>query len=249
MSPTPRVSVITACLNAGKTIRRTIESVLSQTFPGIEHIIIDGASIDSTLDIVGEYRVSRVVSEPDSGISAAFNKGIRASTGDVIQLLNADDRFESNDTVLRAAEALQSDPGRGFVFGDIIIDGSPPFVWRGNPQYGRSIRFVARGVHHPTMFVRRNLYDRYGLYDEKLKLAMDYEWILRVHQAGERGLYAPGVVVRMGEGGLSSSAAREAFREVREVSILHGLHPMLAYSYYFARIMKRRLLFPQISLY
>ncbi len=245
-SPNSLVSVITVCLNAEKTIRQTIESVLKQTYKPIEYIVVDGVSTDSTLKIVDEYRkeIAVVIREKDEGISDAFNKGIRSANGEYIQILNADDMLEK-DKIECSINILQKNPQAGYVFGDIIVlDESGKTVLRiiGNNSYATSIHRTMDRMNHPTVFARRKLYDNYGLFDLQWKVAMDYEWMLRVHKNGEHGIYSPDVCVTMRRGGNSDRQRTAAYREVRDISILHGYNNVFARAYYALRLVKNFLL-------
>ncbi|MCF5518200.1 glycosyltransferase family 2 protein, partial [Pseudomonas sp. PA-3-6E] len=118
-----KISIVTVSYNSATTIRDTIESVLSQDYENIEYIIVDGASKDSTMEIVNEYadKISKVVSEPDKGIYDAMNKGISLATGDVIGILNSDDFYESNQAISSVVEKFSAAPESQVVFGDIVF--------------------------------------------------------------------------------------------------------------------------------
>ena len=165
----PLVSIITVCLNTEKTIRRTIESVIAQTYGNIEYIIVDGGSTDRTLEIIGEYRshVGLLISEPDQGIGDAFNKGIARSSGEYIQLLNADD-FMPPEKIAISVGRLVRHGDAAFVFGDmLVIDGSGTTLYRlhGDPDYASSIACLVPRVNHPTFLVRRSVYEKHGVFD------------------------------------------------------------------------------------
>lgn len=245
MNPTPLVTVITICLNSEKTIRRTIESVLRQTYPSVEYIVVDGGSSDGTLNIIKEYtpKIARLISEKDGGISDAFNKGITAASGDYIQFINADDILHPNK-IERSVKALQDHPAASFIFGDIIKKDATGIGTRipGDPHYARSISFVMNRVNHPTMLVQRSLFQDYGLFDARWKTAMDYDWILRIHKAGKRGVYSADVIVQTESGGISDAQRLLAFRECRDISIRHGKNRIFAYCYYGMRLMKHLIL-------
>ena len=218
-----------------------MESVVGQTYPRIEYLIVDGGSTDETLHILGRYRrkLSKVINEQDRGISDAFNKGVNASSGDFIQLLNADD-YLAQDKIEKSVMRLQAHPSAGFVFGDIIrigVNGTQKRIM-GDPHFRRWIRFTMGRLNHPTVLAERNLFERYGLFDERWSTAMDYEWLLRVYNEGIRGIYSPNVITYMGAGGKSEAGAYTAFREVRDISILHGFNSVAAYGYYALRAVK-----------
>ena len=172
----PLVSVITVVYNAEKYLSDAIESVLNQTYPHIEYIIIDGGSSDGSLDIVHRYqdRLAYWISERDNGISDAFNKGIRAATGDIIGILNADDWYEP--TAVEVAVAA-FDKTSGVVSGGLQcwLHQSRDFAYL--PDDTKLYREMT--VNHPASFVRREVYQQWGGYQEKYKLAMDYDLMLR----------------------------------------------------------------------
>jgi len=228
----PLVSVITVCLNAKHTIRQTLESVLGQSYRNIEYIIIDGESTDGTIDIIDEYRdrISLCISEKDCGISDAFNKGIRLAHGEYIQLLNADDWLPP-DKIEKSVQNLVKTPETGFVFGNLELigeSGESDILILGDPDYGRKIRYMMPRINHPTVLARRSVYDQCGLFDTCWKIAMDYEWFLRISNYGVIGSYDPEIFAYMREGGISGNWWA-ALREDREVAIHHGLSRPVAY--------------------
>ena len=239
----PLVSIITVCLNSVATIRAAIESVERQTYSPIQYIIIDGGSTDGTLADIKKHsdRVDILISEKDRGISDAFNKGIALAKGEFIQLLNADDTLDDRK-IERSVALLQSNPQAGFVFGDIVkVDtaGNREEV-SGDPNYARMIRYTMGAIPHPSVLARRRLYDLYGGFDLRRKIAMDYDWLLRIHRGGERGIYSNEIVVVMTAGGMSDANMLAAYREVRDISIEHGLPQMIARTYYVARFLKHK---------
>jgi glycosyltransferase involved in cell wall biosynthesis len=240
---TPLVSVITVCLNSASTIRDTIKSVINQSYSNIEYIIVDGGSTDGTLQIVADYKnkITHLISEKDNGISDAFNKGLRIAKGEFIQLLNADDVMPK-DKIAKSVTKLKAHPECGFVFGDIILRSNTGKEKRisGNADYRKSISRIMRRINHPTVFARKLLYDKYGLFDVKWKIAMDYEWHLRIDKGGEFGFYYPENVVVMSPLGVSNINTNAAIREVRDISIMHGYPKVLAHSYYLVRIVKNK---------
>ncbi len=245
MNTPPLVSVITVCLNAEKTIRRTIESVIGQSYSSIEYIIVDGGSTDATSTIIKEYndKIAKTISEKDSGIGDAFNKGIAVATGEFLQFINADDVLLPQK-IEYSVRIFQENPDAAFVFGDIIKINEKGDGLRisGDPFYARSISYVMNRVNHPTMMVKRSLFTRFGVFDKQWRVAMDYDWILRIHRAGLRGVYSSDIVVQTQSGGISDAQRLRAFRECRDISIHHGKNRIFAYCYYGMRIMKHIIL-------
>ncbi len=178
-----KVSVITVSLNSEKYMESCIKSVISQDYKNIEYIIIDGKSTDSTLKIAEKYKnnIDILVSEPDKGIFDAMNKGIKLATGDIIAILNSDDYYSDNSvisTVVKEFETYNTDS----VFGNISI--ISPFTskvirkWR-DKKYKR--KNFKKGWHpaHPAFFVKREIYEKFGVFNLKYRIAADYELMFR----------------------------------------------------------------------
>jgi glycosyltransferase involved in cell wall biosynthesis len=179
------VSVITVCRNSEEHIERTIESVINQTYPDIEYIIVDGGSTDSTLDIIRKHedRISYWVSEPDEGIFDAMNKGISLATGDLVGIINSDDWYFEY-TVQDVVNASLEDPGAQVFFGAMYyVDRDGRFQW----AWESSLWEIENDfqMSHPTCFIRRSVYDDYR-YQTKYRLLSDYDLMLRLHLAGMR---------------------------------------------------------------
>jgi glycosyltransferase involved in cell wall biosynthesis len=196
------LTVITIVRNAEKYIERTITSVLAQTYPNINYIVIDGASTDGTLAIVNRYRhrIATIISEPDSGIADAWNKGLGLAKGQVIGLLNAGDEY-APDAASKAVAALSS--GLDLVYGDTDLVADEGGILRHNR--GRfSLWFYSGGFgfYHPSCFATRALYERVGGFNTRLRYAMDSDWIARAAMGGARIGHAV-VRARMVDGGVS----------------------------------------------
>lgn len=238
-----RVSLITVCRNAEATVGRTLSSVRRQDLPGLEHVVVDGASTDGTAAAIRDgLRPGDVfVSEPDRGISDAMNKGLALASGAVVQFVHADD-WLSDGQVARALEALEA-TGADYVYGDLIFykGGVPDFAYKGDPGYARSIARRMPALNHPTVLCRRDAFERVGLFDLRYRCAMDYEWFLRLHRAGGRGAYAPGVVGHMNHDGVSNTAFRRTMTEVRDIAVRHGRSRPLAAAEARFRILKMTL--------
>jgi glycosyltransferase len=202
-------SIITVCLNAADTIRNCIESVLMQKQP-VEYIIIDGGSIDGTLDVLQEYRkwLSKVISETDDGIYDAMNKGIALASGEIIGMLNADDFYNSPNVLTKVSKTFSSNDVH-CCYGDLVYvyknDTDRKFrYWRsGNFSYRRF--FLGWMPPHPTLFVKKCVYEQYGYFNLNLGSAADYELMLRFlvkHRLS--AAYIPETLVRMRAGGISN---------------------------------------------
>lgn len=218
-----KISVVTVCFNSADTIQGTIRSVLSQTYPEVEHIVVDGASTDGTLEVIARYRdrLAKVVSEPDGGIYDAMNKGIELASGEVIGFLNADDVYADDEVLTRVAGCIEGE-GLDALYGDVgfFRSASPEVTVR---RY-RSVRFrpdrIAWGwmPAHPTLFVRRAVFERYGNFRTDYRIAGDFEFVARVfHENALCYRYLPEVLVRMRIGGVSTGGWRNTLLLNREV--------------------------------
>ncbi|MFA7942787.1 glycosyltransferase family 2 protein [Pseudomonas brenneri] len=219
-----KISIITVSYNSESTIRDTIESVLAQTYPNIEYIIVDGASKDNTMGIVSEYSgsIAKVVSEPDKGIYDAMNKGIALATGDVVGILNSDDFYENTTALATVAAAFTKNPASALVYGDVV------FVEPDNLQqvtrFYSAAHFRAWKLRfgwmppHPGTFIRSTVYRDVGPYSLLYKISADYEMFVRL-LLGKRLQYSHinQVLVRMRSGGVSTSGVRSSLRLNREI--------------------------------
>ena len=222
-----KVSVITVCFQAARTLGATIDSVRRQTHPEVEHIVIDGGSTDGTVEVArarGE-RIARFVSEPDGGIYDAMNKGIALATGEVVGLLNADDVY-AHDRVLERVMARMEDPAVEAVYGDLQYvregKGGGPWVvvrhWRSG-EYDRRKLGWGWMPPHPALYLRRSAYERAALpdgrwFDTSYRCAADYDFMLRVLSGcGVRPAYLPEVLTLMRTGGVSNRSVGHVIRK------------------------------------
>ena len=217
-----KISIITVSFNSQSTLRRTIESVLSQNYDNIEFILIDGGSTDWTLAIINNYkdRINFFISEPDRGIYDAMNKGIIAATGDVIGILNSDD-FYSDESILKKVADKFNETTCDATYGDLIyvksIDASKIFRYWKSGYF--SVKKLRRGwmLPHPTFFVKKSVYEKFGLYNTELNSASDYEMILRLlYNCNIKVNYIPLVMVKMRVGGTSNANLINRLRANRE---------------------------------
>jgi len=201
------VSVITVCLNSAGTIENTINSVLVQDYRDIEYIVIDGGSTDGTLDIINSYRnkIAKVISEPDNGIYEAMNKGIRSSTGDIIATLNSDDVYTEHTIVSGIVEFMKSN-SLDAAYGDLAyIDRNRTDhitrFWKAGKYKKGAFRY-GWVLPHPTFFCRKEIFERFGYFNDKLQVAADFELMLRfVEKHNIKVGYLPKVIVKMRKGG------------------------------------------------
>lgn len=206
-----QISVITAVKDNASTLGPTLGSLRSQSWGAVEHIVVDGVSTDGTLELIAAHRsqIAKFICEPDKGLYDALNKGIAASTGDVIGFMHADDLYEST-TSLQSIAAAFEDPAVEVVYGDLV------YVRRSDTR--RVVRYWRAGTYdrgnlahgwmppHPTFYARRSVYSQFGTFDTRYRIAADYENMLRIlWRGGVNACYIPEVLVRMRTGGMSSS--------------------------------------------
>lgn len=209
-----KISLITVCYNSEEHLRSTIESVLHQTYPDIEYILVDGNSSDQTLDIIKGYESAffgrlKWISEPDQGMYDAMNKGIRMATGDVIGILNSDDFYTSEfilEQLVNEFEKKKVDA----VYGDIHYvnnsDLSKPIRYYSSRFFYPSLMKFGYMPAHPSFYCKRNVYEKYGLFDISYKVAADFELLLRLIYIHRITIaYLPMDFITMRVGGASSS--------------------------------------------
>jgi glycosyltransferase involved in cell wall biosynthesis len=225
----PLVSIITIVYNGEKNIENTIKSVVNQTYPNIEYIIIDGGSTDGTINIINKYRneIHLIISEPDNGISDAFNKGLRHVSGEIVGIINADDWYDK-ETVEKVVRNIKD---VDIVYGDLRF-------WKKN-----KIDFVLKADHkhldqemtinHPTVFVRKKWYDQFGLFDEAYECAMDYDIMLRFKVNNCVFGYIPEVLANMRWGGISDKRWIRGCRETLIIKNKYLPHNKLRNRLYF----------------
>lgn len=226
-----KVSIITVCYNSAETIGDTIASIASQQYRNKEHIIVDGASKDKTVDIIKHASsVTRYISEPDKGIYDAMNKGIKLATGDIIGLLNADD-FYADDTVLTQVAETFEDPTVQACYADLVyVDKNDTSrvlrYWKSRPFRAGLFKYGWMPAH-PTFFVRREVYEQWGNFNLDFPRQADFELTMRfleIHQI--KSVYIPRIWVKMRIGGASNNSIKgiikgnlEAYRACK----LHNL--------------------------
>jgi len=223
-------SIITAVYNNRENIADALESVRSQTYPDIEHIIVDGDSNDGTLDILLPQGLCRgrqdmddrmiIVSEKDNGIYDAINKGIKMATGDIIGLLHSDDLFADEFVLSKVLENFQQ-KSVDAVYGDLVYVHSSDInkvirYWKSGEYNPKKMKYGWMPPH-PALFVKRDIYEKYGLYDTSLKIASDYEMILRLfwkHKISTA--YLPKIITKMRWGGASNKSFANLLTKSKE---------------------------------
>lgn len=222
-----KISVITAVFNSKDTLEQALASILSQSHPAVEMIVIDGASTDGSLDILERYRqyFGVFISEKDGGIYDALNKGIKSATGDVIGFLHADDVLQNTEVLGKVAAAFL-DPEVDAVYGDLVyvarnnIDNVLRY-WRGG-IYGNKSFQHGWMPPHPTFYVRRSIFERLGGFDTRYRIAADYDLILRFLAVEKiHSIYIPEIMVRMRVGGISNQSLKSIVRKsLEDINVL-----------------------------
>lgn len=220
-----RISIITVCKNSENSIRKTIESVLKQTYKNIEYIIIDGLSTDNTLSIVNDYISKgfqiKLVSEEDYGIYNAMNKGIKLASGDYIGLLNSDDFYEINAVENIVNNLKKEEMQIAYGMTRVLLNGEEEQIIM------HSHRFLERAmICHQSIFVSKKVYNEIGLYNEDYKYVADYDFLLKAKKHN-KVVFTPiyKIVVNYNSGGLSMSkeGKTEYFRLLFDYRIITGL--------------------------
>ena len=204
-----KISIITACYNSEKTIKRTIESVLNQDYTNLEYIVIDGCSKDGTLDVINQYRekIDILISETDKGIYDAINKGILLSTGDVIGILNSDDVFYDNYIISSIALKFIDNANLDSIIGDIVFLNSKNKIHRYYTSSNWTPKKFSWGIMppHPSFYCKKNIFLKFGLYRLDFVIAADYELLIRFLLINKIIYeYIPKIIVKMSLGGLST---------------------------------------------
>lgn len=242
-----KVTIITAVYNGAEHIKSCIESVLSQDYPQIEYIVVDGASKDNTLEIVKSFgnRIAKVISEPDKGMYDAMNKGIRAATGDIVGILNSDDFYVDSTIISQVVKALEQSKADS-LYADIA------FVSKDNLD--KTVRYYSSGSFkpwkfrfgympaHPSFFLKKAMYDKHGLFKTDYKLCADFDLLVRLYHTHHiSSTYLPKMVVKMRLGGKSNQSLKNILllnREILRGCLENGITSNIAFIYlkYFTKI-------------
>jgi len=226
-----KISLITICYNSVATIEDTIKSVINQNYNDLEYIIVDGGSKDGTLDIVNKYKdkISKIISEPDKGIYDAMNKGIKMATGEIVGILNSDDFYKNNSVIKNIISEFEKNNIEA-CYGDI------EYIDRGNID--KVVRIWKAGEYkkeklnsgwimpHPAFFVKKEIYDKYGLFNLDFRIAADYELMLRFLLKGIRVKYINNILVSMREGGFSGQSYKQrknGWDELKRAWVINNL--------------------------
>lgn len=223
----PLISIVTVSFNSETTIRQTIQSVLNQTYVNIEYVIIDGGSTDATMMIVQEYGEAfskkniayKFLSEPDKGIYDAMNKGIHLCEGKWIGIINSDDYYET-DALELVHNCICDSPDAELIYGNITLINELGVKSVAKPNNDLNILTQTMTIFHPTVFIKREIYMNFGLFDLKYKLCADWDLILRLYLNRTNFQYVNGLISNFRAGGAGSGLKvihlKERYRIRRE---------------------------------
>lgn len=227
-----KISIITVVFNNVSTIKDAIDSVLNQTYENIEYIVVDGASGDGTVDIIKSYgnQINRFISKPDNGLYDAMNKGIKLASGNVIGILNSDDLYYDNTVLKKVADTFRKHPDVQCVYGDLMyVDRNDTSkvvrYWKSSPYIKGSFK---KGWHppHPSFFVKREVYEKHGLFREDMAVAADFELMFRfLEKYSIPSVYIDKILVRMRLGGTSNRSLKkimEGNRDYKKAFLVNG---------------------------
>jgi glycosyltransferase involved in cell wall biosynthesis len=237
--PKPKVSIITACLNAEEKLEKTIQSVLSQDFKNLEHIIIDGLSGDGTVDIIHRYNkyIAYWVSEKDKGIADAFNKGFLASSGDWVVFLNAGDAYYDSNSL---AKLMHYEADYDVVYGGFKCyrkSNNHPIYYKAQ-EVNSDIYWLKEAIPHQSCITRRAIFEKVGLFDTDFKCSMDYEHFLRAYKQGFRFKAIDEVITEVCGSGKTATHWKGTLQEFLLSQKKHGILPGLRVFYYWERFFR-----------
>jgi len=231
------ISIITIVFNDKDHIEKTLLSVINQNIKEIEYIIIDGGSTDGTVDIIRKYEndIAYWSSEKDHGIVDAFNKGIKKATGDIIGLVNSGDFLEPN-TLKKVSKTFENN-NADIVYGNMQY-------WQKNKKeyiYKADHRLLTKfmSLNHPAVFVKKEIYNQYGLFDDRYKVAMDYDLMLRFYSKDAKFIYIDDVLSNMALGGVSDVNWQLAYRESFNIRKKYMGNSLSLYTSYLWQVLKR----------
>jgi glycosyltransferase involved in cell wall biosynthesis len=217
-----KISIITATYNSATTITQCIDSVNEQTYPNIEHIIIDGASKDNTLEIIKSMpnRITNVISEPDHGIYDAMNKGIHLATGDIIGTLNSDDVYSNNKILSKIAAIFSQNSEIECLYGNLVYinEGHKTVRKWVSRKFQPGLFEKSWSPAHPTFYCRREVFSKYGFYKTNYKIAADVEFMFRVLELhGIKSYFLDETIVKMTIGGVSNRGLKSTITIIGEL--------------------------------
>lgn len=229
-----KISIITATYNSSNTVKHTLDSICNQNHNDIEVIIVDGKSSDNTLEIVKTYEdrlTMKIISESDQGLYDAMNKGIKIATGEIIGILNSDDFYKNNLVLEKIATRFKNNPQIDACYADLeFVDekntNKVVRIWQAG-EFDEKKLDNGWVIPHPTFFARKEVYEKYGIFNLDFKIAADYELILRLLKLHKiRLAYLPEIIVSMRTGGVSTKnlkQRRKGWQELKKAWKVNNL--------------------------
>lgn len=240
-----KISIITVTLNSSETLLECLSSVSEQTYENIEHIIVDGNSIDNTLELIKSTnnRVSKVISEPDNGIYHAMNKGISVSTGDIVGFLNSDDKFYNKYSIELIVNSFINKKNIDCVYGNLIYVNQQNKITRNwvSCEYEVGLFEKSWTPAHPTFYCKKKVYDTIGLYDSNYSIAADVEFMLRALRVNKLNFsFIDKNLVTMRSGGVSNNGLKSTYIIVKEMIFAFSQNNLKLniFKYLFYKILK-----------
>ncbi|WP_108063693.1 glycosyltransferase family 2 protein [Poseidonibacter lekithochrous] len=217
-----KISIITSVWNNRETIRDAIESVIGESYDNIEYIVVDSASDDGTVEIVENYsnKVSIFVSEKDKGIYDGLNRGLALATGDVIAFLHSDDIYASNTIIEDVIKVFENNDSIDGIYGDLVytskVDINKVLRYWKSKEFDSKLLSKGWMPAHPTLFLRREVYEKYGNFNLTFKIAADYDFMLRILNGGIKVKYLSKVLYKMRVGGESNKSIKNIIKKSKE---------------------------------
>lgn len=246
-----RITIITICYNSESSIETTIRSVLGQGYDNLEYIIVDGASNDNTLSIVEKYKCDemKVISEPDNGISDAFNKGIRMATGTLIGLVNADDYLL--DGALADVDQTYRKTHADIIYGDtVVLDRDNDLILMKKASAIGNIKYEMPFIHQ-SCFIGKSCYEKFGGYSSEYRICMDYDLLAKMYHGGCSFAYTETGISCFSYGGTSCEHPMRTINENMRIATKYGLSlkDMVVYKYKRMSINATKLLLTKMGLW
>ena len=226
----PKISIITAVLNDPQGLLKTIVSIQNQTYANIEYIVIDGGSKQKTIDIIENNHpkiISYWISEPDNGVSDAFNKGLKVSTGDYLYFLGAGDTFHNNHILSDIFNNVTEEEltGCDIIAGKIQrVTETGTLLWtapKNIKKFTKNTLLFKLGLPHQGMFMHKRYFNHYGLFDQNVKYSMDYELLLRSFHQFPKIKLLDKVIAHWVEGGIGTGRILEIYQEYHDIKLRH----------------------------
>lgn len=216
-----KISLITVCYNSEKTIEETLKSVLNQTYQNYEYLIIDGNSKDSTLDIIKKYEKLfdgrlRYISERDKGLYDAMNKGVGLASGDIIGILNSDDLLANKDVFKTIVNNFENNNIDGIYSDLVFLDSQTMSIPTRNFIAHKQSKILGWHPPHPTLYLKKDVYNKVGLFDLNYRIAADYDFMLRMLNSNVKLFYIKSYLVKMRSGGVSTDGLNGYVKNLKE---------------------------------